>query len=649
MPTTDLHRGMDDDGAVDEQQRTPRAAARLERVRAGRLAEVERARLALEQKRRDAATALFGFEAKATRALHSSYAWTKPLRALKLTNLDRRLRDAIIRKEIRVLRSEWLLCQKPEVTQLHYVLPRRQSLERLERDGDAPFLSPREACIWLECGRRHIGVLSAGWLSPLHFDPTGERMHTLRLFLRAHCNDVVGVFVGYGCLYQTPRTRAEELTYGASLAVMTDLYASAVGTVVLQMRDTPPRPSHLDGCVLVTGLPEGRPEDPAAPLPLLQAALSKFGSVREVYPAAEGMYYARDGTSDGGEGGRDREDSGGGGGGRAMMAVVRFGKHADAVRAANEGSDALQAAATGWSAGWPSASIALHYNERAHDDQGSCVFETCASYEVLRQLDRLPRHITRLFSLDNQPRPKLLVVSIDGSAAPPPLSPLFPVSSQQAHAGAVDVAQGEQGSEDRIARAAFNSAAERESVLRRFREHRAAIELALRHAASDRTISETVQLYSGPRNLLGDAQGHGTLLDPEGGSYEGELVDGEKHGHGVQRAWDGSAYAGSWQHGKRHGAGTLTDGEGKTPRRRQVGEWVEDGMHGLFIEETLTLVDEPVLNMATGREEEMPHWRWRETWEGERVRGVKVRSPPLRVGVLERRMLPVPPSSVCEM
>ena len=88
MPTTDLHRGMDDDGAVDEQQRTPRAAARLERVRAGRLAEVERARLALEQKRRDAATALFGFEAKATRALHSSYAWTKPLRALKLTNLD---------------------------------------------------------------------------------------------------------------------------------------------------------------------------------------------------------------------------------------------------------------------------------------------------------------------------------------------------------------------------------------------------------------------------------------------------------------------------------------------------------------------------------------------------------------------------------
>ena len=43
---------------------------------------------------------------------------------------------------------------------------------------------------------------------------------------------VVGVFVDFACLYQTPRTAAQDAAFGAALKVMANGYASALGVTV---------------------------------------------------------------------------------------------------------------------------------------------------------------------------------------------------------------------------------------------------------------------------------------------------------------------------------------------------------------------------------------------------------------------------------
>lgn len=50
---------------------------------------------------------------------------------------------------------------------------------------------------------------------------------------------------------QTRRTPAEDLSFKRALRVMGDLYASAVGTIVLQMKAVPPRPQRFDGAVVL--------------------------------------------------------------------------------------------------------------------------------------------------------------------------------------------------------------------------------------------------------------------------------------------------------------------------------------------------------------------------------------------------------------
>ena len=141
-------------------------------------------------------------EEEAMRALHSSWAWTTPVDQLKLANLDKRLRDAVSSKKVRLLRSEWLLSRPPG-----WRLPRRQALEQLESQGESlPFLSPREACCWLECGQRQIAVLSHGWLSMPHPDPDGARVEAVKKMLSAD-RSIAGLFWDYASLPMKPRER----------------------------------------------------------------------------------------------------------------------------------------------------------------------------------------------------------------------------------------------------------------------------------------------------------------------------------------------------------------------------------------------------------------------------------------------------------
>ena len=60
---------------------------------------------------------------------------------------------------------------------------------------------------------------------------------------------IEALFWDFACLYQKPRTDSQDKAFGRSLNVMADVYASAVGTTALQLKEIPPRPKEFEGVV----------------------------------------------------------------------------------------------------------------------------------------------------------------------------------------------------------------------------------------------------------------------------------------------------------------------------------------------------------------------------------------------------------------
>ena len=61
--------------------------------------------------------------------------------------------------------------------------------------------------------------------------------------------------LGARSMYQKPRSDEQSAAFGRALEVMGDLYASAVGTTVLQHKEIPPRPARYDGALRLGKLP----------------------------------------------------------------------------------------------------------------------------------------------------------------------------------------------------------------------------------------------------------------------------------------------------------------------------------------------------------------------------------------------------------
>eukprot|EP00964_Phaeocystis_antarctica_P014401 scaffold7924_cov70-Phaeocystis_antarctica.AAC.5 len=165
------------------------------------------------------------------------------------------------------------------------------------------------------------------------------------------------------------RTPEENEAFGNALGVMADVYASAVGTTVLQLREIPPRPKDHDGALCLFGLYDGVDE------PAIRAALGSFGDMETV------------------------EFSSG-------MAIVRFASHAAALAAKQ--------------APLPKGlceALDFLYNERSYDGRrnddrgrsdddgrGWCCFEDSVSGELIARLTTYPRMQQALASLP----PKML-------------------------------------------------------------------------------------------------------------------------------------------------------------------------------------------------------------------------------------------------
>ena len=259
---------------------------------------------------------------------------------------------------IRLLDTSWLLGLPDD-----HPLPRRQLLET--RGQERPFISPARATELLLLKRRRIGVLSYCWLTAGHPDPFALHLSALQTFLRSKQQPdgtpfVDAVFWDFASLPQKPRTEAEGAHFQQGLSVMGALYASPVGTSVLELRTVPPRPAEFQGCVTVYSAAAGggsgdggsssgggggglRGDD--ASTAALGAVMSDFGEVLELEIEPEG---------------------------RPEEASVRFATHAQAERAVAKAKERD-----------PSLVAVLSYSGRPYAERGWPIFEDGVSREAV--------------------------------------------------------------------------------------------------------------------------------------------------------------------------------------------------------------------------------------------------------------------------
>ena len=184
-----------------------------------------------------------------------------------LSRLDVALVKVLLEGDIRLLRSSWLLAC-PD----WYRIERRQDLEKREERGESPLLTQEEAAKLVSRGDRGAGAFTYGWLSPGNPDPLGTRLAALRSAL-AHLPHIEGLFWDFASLYQLPRTEVENEAFGRSLPAMNQLYASAVGTTVLQLKEMPKTPEEYLGELCLFGV------DDTISKATVEKALSRFGKV----------------------------------------------------------------------------------------------------------------------------------------------------------------------------------------------------------------------------------------------------------------------------------------------------------------------------------------------------------------------------------
>jgi hypothetical protein len=289
-----------------------------------------------------------------------------------LSGLDDRLAEALRAGDIKLLRVSWLrrlrrLRRQPDWRSLR----RRQELEALK--AESPFLSAEEAVALLRRGDRGVGALTHGWLSPGECDPDGARLDMVLAALDEHLH-IEGVFWDYASLFQNlpdrERTPDESAAFGRAIKVMADVYASAVGTTVLQSREIPPRPKAFDGALCLFGLKPTTGEDS------IRETLGCFGAI-DAFELSHNP------------------------------PVVRFASHEAALAAKRAGP-------------WPELcdGVDTLYNERPYDERGWCVFENAVSYELLARLRVVPRVREALDAL-----PSKVLVLRSGQPTEPGISP----------------------------------------------------------------------------------------------------------------------------------------------------------------------------------------------------------------------------------
>ena len=130
-------------------------------------------------------------------------------------------------------------------------------------------------------------------------------------------------------MFQKPRTSEQDASFASSLKIMGDLYASAIGTAVLQLKEIPECPPGYKSALFVGDLLADVDEAK------LKDALGAFGSLVEGGCTLHSL-------------------------GTTRYAIVKFAEHTDAMKA--EKADAMGLGLGHF--------FTLRYNERRYDERG---------------------------------------------------------------------------------------------------------------------------------------------------------------------------------------------------------------------------------------------------------------------------------------
>ena len=126
------------------------------------------------------------------------------------------------------------------------------------------------------------------WLGVFQ-DPKGERVKVVRSALVKE-KHIVAIFWDWASLPQAPRSPKSKEMFGRALSGINEVYASAIGTAVLQLREIPQRPTEYDGWVCLFGVAAGSNET------AVRAAFERFGGVKSVSlePDARVCFYTHE-------------------------------------------------------------------------------------------------------------------------------------------------------------------------------------------------------------------------------------------------------------------------------------------------------------------------------------------------------------------
>ena len=496
-----------------------------------------------------------------------------------LTSVDNRLNEALRKGQIRLVNTAWLLLQ-PDGQPWR----RRQDLEALEQSGETPLLTADDAVAALQAANRSIAVISHGWLERGQPDSQGDRLRAIRQYLQEHPT-LVGVFFDYSSLPQHPRTKAEDDMFKAGLAVIGDLYASPLGTTVLQLKFIPPRPSEV-----AVELFNSRPYDNRGWCRFEDAVSTEAIARLAYYPALRAllstlptmkiMQFQLDGTaepvsveSDAHNGMRSRieavvqsiQDATFTGKGDKPVVINLYREYCAKIGAAitdaapggvaevyigernatgqKEGHGTLSSADgdtyTGqwkadmahgvgtytWATGSKYEGLWYMFDQ---DGQGTFTWANGMTYVGSWKKDREEGRGRKTF--------------LDGSV----YDGEFTQGTMQGYGEYTDAYRKYEG----------------EFVADQFHGYGTHEWLVGEHAG---------QVYKGQWQN-GNRIGHGKMSWPEGSVYEGQWEDSKRHGHGTMVYANGDKYEGQWRDAKRHGQGKTVFVDG----RKEDATWIDD-------------------------------------------------------------------------
>ena len=166
--------------------------------------------------------------------------------------LDDPIRERLSDGTILLLRTDWLMSPASDAQLGKDPLTGKPIIKRRQEMPPEAYFSPAASVELFSSGKRSVLVLSYGWATGPHSDPSGHTLEMVRRYLRSdQTTKGCALFWDIASRPQPPQTDSEVEIGKKALGVMSSFYASVAGTAVIQQKHIPPRPEVYDGYVML--------------------------------------------------------------------------------------------------------------------------------------------------------------------------------------------------------------------------------------------------------------------------------------------------------------------------------------------------------------------------------------------------------------